>query len=183
MFKRLLVPAALLCASASGAAAQMALDLDAMNLELSGPAIVSSDAMAITDVADADFGSFVIPGFFQGLDPAVEPSLELNTADAFTFNLSYSPGDTGVSFVTERTGDRQLELLFDMTGGGMVYGLFVLAEGDSLDNLLTGATFQDAELTIWQVEARAAAEIPLPAGGLLLLGGLGAAAWVRRRAA
>lgn len=179
---RTLTLACTLTAGLAGAAAAEELDLDAMDLELKGPAFVTAESVSILNIADADFGGFVVPGFFQGLDRLVVPTVELNTADGETFNLAYTPGDTGVSFVAAREGDRQLQLLFDMEGGGMVFGLFVLAEGDSLDWILTGETFDDATLTLWEVQAKAIAEIPAPGAAALLLTGLGGIAALRRRA-
>lgn len=56
----------------------------------------------------------------------------------------------------------------------------MLAEGDTLDDLLTGPSFGPAALTVWSVEAIDVAA-PIPTGLPLLLTGLGAIAFVLRR--
>ncbi|SFR10212.1 VPLPA-CTERM sorting domain-containing protein [Poseidonocella sedimentorum] len=163
-------------ASASQAAT---IDLDALGLE-TGAVIGSSSTMAIVDIppflSPGTPPIVLVPGFFQALDATGSPVLELNTGDGLLYNLVVSPGFTEATTETAREGDRQLELLF----GTSIFARLVLADGDSLDNMLTGADFSDASLTVWELET---AVIPLPAGMPLLLAGLGGLAALRLRKA
>ncbi|RAP39521.1 hypothetical protein BYZ73_20080 [Rhodovulum viride] len=166
-----------LAALSFAAAAQSAvIDLGAKGLELAGGPLAESSALSIIDTAPTDLGFTVIPGFFQALDAGAVPTLELNTGDGTTFNLAVTPGFTVASTETAREGDRQLELLFDED----YFARFTLADGDSLSNILTGATFGDAALSVWALQSTTSA-VPLPAGLPLLLAGLGGFAIPRMR--
>lgn len=160
----------------AGAAQAATIDLNARGLQL-GAELGSSTAMSINDSASFDLGPpiGVLPGFFQALDTNSSPTLELNTGDGVTFNLALTPGFTGSTSDTAREGDRQLELIF----GTETFARFILADGDSFDDVLTGATFGAASLTVWELDA--VAPIPVPAGLPLLVGGLGGLMLASRR--
>lgn len=161
-----------ICVLAFAGAAQAAtIDLGSKDLKLDLE-LASSTSLSISDNAEIDLGFLIIPGFFQALDFTANPALELNTGDGVNFNLSVTPGFTGISTETAREGDRQLELLF----GTEWFARLILADGDNLDNVLTGASFGDASLTVWDVTS-----IPLPASLSLLLVGLGCFAVMKRK--
>lgn len=178
--KKLLIAAAAVFVSASTTSAAT-IDLTAQGLQLTGDPIASSSTMSIVDVPTLDLGFLVIPGFFQALDATSDPVLELNTGDGSTFNLSITPGSTGLSTETARDGDTQLELLFALNSGSQAFGRLTLAAGDSLDNLLTGSSFGPASFSVWSVEAVSTtiAPVPTPAGFGFLLAGIGGLAFVR----
>lgn len=159
----------------AGSASASTIDLPSKGLQLLGDPIASSTAMSISDTASVDLGFAMIPGFFQALDATASPTLELNTGDGVSFNLSVTPGFTAASTETAREGDRQLEFLF----GTGVFARFTLGDGDSLDDILTGATFSDASLTVWETETTT--PVPLPAGLPLMLAALGVFAVAARR--
>lgn len=99
------------------------------------------------------------------------PGLEVTTGDGISFFLSVPSVLTGQSTEIAREGDRQLELLFNAVGGEEVFGRLLLAEGDSLDDVLTGGTFGAASLSVWDLES-AVSSVPLPAGLPLAMSGL-----------
>jgi hypothetical protein len=165
--------AAVLALGLAGASQAATIGLEARNLKL-GNEIASSSQMLISDTAPTDLGFAIFPGFFQAFDNGSDPALELNTGDGISFNLSVTPGFAVSTDDTAREGNRQLDLFF----GTDYFARLLLADGDSLDNILTGATFGDAELTVWEVEV-----VPLPAGLPLLLTGMGGIYWLRRRQA
>jgi len=168
----------LLVAPASAAT----IDLSTRGLQL-GSLIGESSNMSIIDTAPLDLGFVQIPGFFQASDFLSSPALELNTGDGMQYSFSATPGFSGTSVETARDGDRQLEFLFELSGGaGDAFGRFVLADGDSLDNVVTGSFFSNASFAVWNVETASADlnPIPLPGGLPLLLAGLGGFAALRK---
>lgn len=162
----------------SGTSQAATIDLASKGLQLGNVLSMSTD-MSISDTAPFDLGFpiGVIPGFFQALDSDAGPALELNTGDGVNFNLSVTPGYTGASTETAREGEKQLELIF----GTDVFARLILGDNNSLDEILTGATFSDASLTVWELESISAVPIPLPATLPLLLASLGGAFVLSRR--
>ena len=158
------------------------IDLTSQGLQL-GSLIGESSNMSIIDTAPLDLG-FIIPGSFQASDFVASPALEVNTGDGVQYSFSATPGVSGTSVEIAREGDRQLEFLFELAGGTSdAFGRLILADGDSLDSVLTGFSFSDASFSVWNVEAAASTDlkpIPLPAGLPLLLAGLGGFAVLKR---